>query len=141
MPRATSGMDMNGMIAALLRDFAAIQKSQQSMWGYKRAAAAVLALEEPLESLLQPDGTLRKIPNVGPSSTRVVLEVLQTGSSPTVERAIADSGKGADLERGRDLRGTFLSRAQVLAAIGNRKLRGPALADYRGDLQMHSVWS
>ena len=42
MPRATSGMDMNGKIAALLRDFAAIQKSKQSMWGYKRAASAIL---------------------------------------------------------------------------------------------------
>ena len=38
MARSTSGMDKNGQIAALLRDFAAIQKSKQSMWGYKRAA-------------------------------------------------------------------------------------------------------
>ena len=52
MARSTSGMDRNGQIAALLRDFAAIQKSKQSMWGYKRAAAAILALEEPIESLL-----------------------------------------------------------------------------------------
>ena len=141
MARASSGTDINGRVAALLRDLAAVQKSQPSMWGYNRAAAAILSLEEPLESLLQPDGTLRKIPDVGPSSTRVVLEVLQTGASPTVERAIADSGKGADIERRRDLREHFLSRAQVLAALGNRKLRGPALADYHGDLQMHSVWS
>src|SRR5438874_2922807 len=111
------GMDMNGTIAALLRDLAAVQESTQSMWGYKRAAAAILSLEEPIESLLQPDGTLRKIPNVGPASTRVILEVLQTGSSPIVQRAIADSGKGSDIERRRDLRGHFLSRAQVVAAL------------------------
>src|SRR5437762_8987557 len=98
------GVDMNGAIAALLRDLAAVQKSTQSMWGYKRAASAVLGLEEPIESLLQPDGTLRKIPHVGPSSTRVIMEVLQTGSSPTVERAIGESTKGADIERRRDLR-------------------------------------
>ena len=134
-------MDMNGRIAALLRDFAAVQKSKQSMWGYKRAAQAVLALEEPIESLVQPDGTLRKIPNIGPSSSRVILEVLQTGTSPTVERAIADSGQTKDIERRRDLRGHFLSRAQVLAALRNRKLAGPRLEDYRGDLQMHSTWS
>jgi histidinol phosphatase-like PHP family hydrolase len=132
---------MNGMIAALLRDFAAIQTSKQRMWGYKRAAAAVLALEEPIESLVQPDGTLRKIPHIGPSSTRVILEVLQTGSSPTIEQAIADSGQTGDIERRRDLRGHYLSRAQVLAALRNKKLRGPALADYHGDLQMHSTWS
>lgn len=136
-----AGIDMNGKIAALLRDFAAVQKSKQSMWGYKRAARAILALEEPIESLLQPDGTLRKIPNIGPSSSRVILEVLQTGTSPTVERAIAESDQAPDIERQRDLRGHFLSRAQVLAALRNAKLVGPRLADYRGDLQMHSTWS
>jgi histidinol phosphatase-like PHP family hydrolase len=141
MARSSSALDMNGRIAALLRDFAAIQKSKQSMWGYKRAASAILALEEPIESLLQPDGTLRKIPNIGPSSTRVILEVLTTGTSPTVERAIADSGKGSDIERRRDLRGNFLSRAQVLAALRNGKLTGPRVEDYKGDLQMHSTYS
>jgi histidinol phosphatase-like PHP family hydrolase len=133
--------DMNGKIAALLRDFAAIQKSKQSMWGYRRAAAAILALDEPIESLLQPDGTLRKIPNIGPSSSRLILEILQTGTSPTVERAIAESGQVAAIERRGDLRGHFLSRSQVLAALRNRKLAGPRLADYKGDLQMHSTWS
>src|SRR4051812_20720110 len=138
MARATSGTDMNSRIAAVLRDFAAVQKSKQSMWGYKRAASAILSLEEPIESLLQPDGTLRKIPNIGPSSTRVILEILQTGSSPTVERAIAKSGQTADIERRRALRGHFLSRAQVLAALQNTRLKGPRIEDYRGDLQMHS---
>jgi histidinol phosphatase-like PHP family hydrolase len=141
MPRAASGMDMNGRIAALLRDFAAIQKSKQSMWGYKRAASTILTLEEPIESFLQPDGTLRKIPNIGPSSSRVILEVLQTGTSPTVERAIEQSGQTEDIVRRRDLRGHFLSRAQVLAALRNNTLTGPGLDDYRGDLQMHSTWS
>src|SRR6266446_6242983 len=136
MARRSSGMDMNGKIAALLRDFAAIQKSKQSMWGYKRAASAILALEEPIESLLQPDGTLRKIPNIGPSSTRVILEVLKTGTSPTIEKAIDESGQSGDVERRRDLRGNFLSRAQVLAALRNKKLTGPTVKDYRGDLQM-----
>src|ERR1700730_3546105 len=97
MKGAAPGMDMNGMIAALLRDFAAIQTSKQGVWGYRRAAAAVLALDEPIESLVRPDGTLKKIPNIGPSSTRVILEVLQTGSSSIVERAIAGSGKDEDI--------------------------------------------
>ena len=134
-------MDMNGKIAALLRDFAAIQKSKQSTWDYKRAASAILTLEEPIESFLQPDGTLRKIPNIGPSSTRVILEVLQTGSSPTIERAISESGQAPDIERRRDLRDHFLSRAQVVAALRNLTLKGPRLEDYHGDLQMHSTWS
>jgi histidinol phosphatase-like PHP family hydrolase len=113
----------------------------QSKWGYKRAASAVLNLEAPIESFLQPDGTLRKIPNIGPSSTRVILEVLRTGSSPTVEAAVAGSGRERDVEKSRGLRSNFLSRAQVVAALKNAKLRGPKLADYRGDLQMHSEYS
>src|SRR5947207_11846119 len=136
-----AGIDMNGKIAALLRDFAAVQKSKQSMWGYKRAARAILALEEPIETLLQPDGTLRKIPNVGPSSTRIILEVLQTGTSATVEQTIAGSDQVVEVDRRRGLRDHFLSRAQVVAALKNRRLKGPRLADYRGDLQMHSTWS
>src|SRR4030095_2789654 len=139
MPRTAPGMDMNGKIAALLRDFAAIQTSKQSMWGYQRAAGAVLALEAPIESFLQPDGTLRKIPNIRPSSSRVILEVLTTGTSATVERAIADSGETEDAERRHDLRGHFLSRSQVVAALRNPKLTGTNIDDYRGDLQMNST--
>jgi len=141
MGSASGDADLNGKIAALLRDFAAIQKSKQKMWGYKRAAAAVLALEAPIEELLLADGTLRKIPNVGPSSTRIILEVLKTGTSATIEEAIAGSGQQADIERRRDLRGHYLSRAQVASALRNRRLRGPTQKDYRGDLQMHSTYS
>lgn len=133
--------DTNARVGALLRDLAAVQKSQQSRWGYKRAAAAILSLEEPLEALLQPDGTLRKIPGIGPASSRVILEFLNSGSSPTVEAAIAESTRGGDVERSRELRGNFLSRAQVLAALRNKALRGPTLDSYRGDLQMHSEYS
>ena len=129
------------MIAALLRDFAAVQPSKQKMWGYKRAASAILALEEPIESLVQPDGTLRKIPNVGPSSSRIILEVLRTGTSATIEESIAASGKTEEVERRGELHGRFLSRAQVVAALENPRLTGPRLEDYHGDLQMHSVYS
>ena len=72
--------DTNVRVSALLRDLAAAQTSRPSRWGYRRAAEAVLALEEPLEALVQPDGTLRKIPNVGPSSTKVIMEALTHGA-------------------------------------------------------------
>ncbi len=133
--------DTNILIASLLRDLASVQKSAQSKWGYKRAASAILELDEPIERLRLPDGTLRKIPNVGPSSLRVIMEALETGGSPIVERAIAAAGRGDEIVKSRALRSNFLSRAQVVAALRNTKLRGPRPADYRGDLQMHSVWS
>jgi putative hydrolase len=133
--------DLNGKIAALLRDLAAAQQSPQSRWGYKRAAAAVRNLEAPIDTYLQADGTLRKIPNIGPASTRVILEVLGTGRSQIVDDAVAASPSSAAIEKSRALRGHFLTRSQVVAALGTPEKGGPALEQYRGDLQMHSVWS
>ena len=133
--------DLNDRIASLLRDLASAQKSTQSKWGYKRAASAVRNLDQPIESYVLPDGSLRKIPNVGPASTRVILEVLRTGDSEIVSRAVAESGRTAEVERSRGLRGHFLTRARVVAALANPRLIGPSLETYRGDLQMHSTWS
>jgi len=134
-------VDTNLLIAGLLRDLAAVQASPQRRWGYRRAAAAIQDLDEPIERLLLPDGTLRKIPNIGPSSSRIILEILTTGSSPTVESVIASSGKAVEIGRRRGLRSGFLSRAEVNAALANDTLGGPSRADYRGDLQMHSIYS
>ncbi len=134
-------LDSNRLIASVLRDFASVQASAQRKWGYTRAAAAILDLDEPIEHYRQGDGTLRKIPNIGPSSTRIILEVLETGRSATVEAAVAASPRVEDVERSRGLRDHFLSRAQVLHALEDRALRGPRRQDYRGDLQMHSTWS
>jgi histidinol phosphatase-like PHP family hydrolase len=134
-------IDTNSMVVGLLRDLAAVQTSKQSKWGYMRAAEAIAGLPAPLESYLQPDGTLRKIAQVGPSSTRVILEVLQTGASTTVDRAVTESGKAGIVEKSRGLRDTFLNRAEVVAALENQELRGLSLEDYRGDLQMHSTYS
>lgn len=133
--------DLNSVVAALLRDLAAAQSSQRSGWGYKRAANAVLALDVPIESLVKPDGSLTKIPNVGPKSEQVILEALRTRESPTVDRAVEKSGKTSDIARRRSLRSNYLSRSRVVAALNDQSLVGPTLADYHGDLQMHSVWS
>ena len=142
MARATSGMDMNGQIAALLRDFAAIQKSKQSMWGYKRAASG-----DPGARRADRVASCSPTARCGRSRTSVLprrassWRCCRPARRPTVERAIAESGQAGDIEQRRDLRDQFLSRAQVLAALTNRKLTGPRLEDYRGDLQMHSTWS
>ncbi len=134
-------VDTNLLIAGLLRDLAAVQASPQRRWGYRRAAAAIQDLDEPIERLLLPDGTLRKIPNIGPSSSRIILEILTTGSSPTVESVIVSSGKAVEIGQRRGLRSGFLSRAEVNAALANDTLGGPSRTDYRGDLQMHSIYS
>jgi putative hydrolase len=136
-----AAVDTNLMVAGLLRDLAAAQPSPQRAWGYKQAARAVLDLDVPIDTLVQPDGALARIPRIGPASTRVVLEAVRTGGSETVERALDESGRRVEVERRRGFRAHFLSRAGVRAALADPGVDGPSLADYRGDLQRHSTWS
>jgi putative hydrolase len=133
--------DINAVVGGYLRDLAFAQSSQQKMFGYKRAAAAIFALDMPLTDVVSPDGTWPKIPGIGPGSARVIREVLETGGSPTVEQAIESSGRRADIERRRELRRHFLSRAEVYRVLSDPALGGPTIEQYQGDLQMHSEWS
>ena len=118
---------------------AALQDAAHSRRAYAQAAAAVLALEVPLDRLRRPDGTLPRLPRVGPSSTSILIEILDEGPSPTLERRIEHRGQRAVCERLQAMRQGFLSRAAALEilALAGADLR----ARYRGDLQMHSTWS
>jgi hypothetical protein len=69
------------------------------------------------------------------------MEVLNTGHSEIVERQIAASGRTTEVDESRALRGHFLTRAQVVAALADGHPDDPTVEQYRGDLQMHSVWS
>jgi putative hydrolase len=133
--------DVNAVVGGYLRDLAFAQSSQQKMFGYKRAATAILSLDSPLTDLLGPDGALPRIPGIGPGSTRVIREILETGASPTVEQAIERSERRAEFQRRRELRRHFLSRAEVRRILTDSDFDGPTVAQYRGDLQMHSEWS
>jgi len=133
--------DVNAVVAGYLRDLAFAQSSQQKMFGYKRAAAAILALDLPLTELVGRDGALPRISGIGPGSTRVITEILLTGESPTVEQAIERSERRADIDRRRQLRRHFLSRAEVRRVLSDPSFAGPTLQQYHGDLQMHSEWS
>jgi putative hydrolase len=134
-------VDINAVVGGLLRDLAFAQPTQPQMFGYKRAAAAILALEQPLTDMIEEAGALPKIAGVGPGSARVIAEVLDSGGSSTVERAIDLSDRRTDIERRRALRQYFLSRAAVRRILNDSRTGGPSLADYGGDLQMHSEWS
>jgi histidinol phosphatase-like PHP family hydrolase len=140
-PAARTCADTNAVIGGFLRDLAFAQSSQQKMFGYKRAAAAILALDMPLTDALASGGALPRIAGIGPGSTRIIREILETGGSPTVERAIDESGRRGDIERRRLLRRHFLSRAEVRRILTDLSLAGLTTPQYRGDLQMHSEWS
>ena len=133
--------DVNAVMGGYLRDLAFAQSSQQKMFGYKRAANAILSLDRPVTDLIGPDGALPRIPGIGPGSTRVIREILDTGASPTVEQAVESSERRADIHRRRALRRHFLSRAEVVRVLADSTFDGPVVQQYHGDLQMHSEWS
>jgi histidinol phosphatase-like PHP family hydrolase len=89
-------------------------------------------------------GTLREIPFVGPSSARVIVECVETGSSPTVDAALAASSKASQVAERRSQREHFLSHFVMQQALSDSGPASPELAgrgNYRGDFQMHSTWS
>jgi hypothetical protein len=54
--------DVNAAGGGYLHDLAFAQSSQQKMFGYKRAASAILSLDTPVTELLAPNGALARIP-------------------------------------------------------------------------------
>lgn len=133
--------DLNLDAAGLLHDMALLQPHERSQLGYKRAAKAVIALPAPVSDLVHA-GTLQDVPFVGPSSARIIAELVGQGGSPTVEAAVAKSPQAAKVAAGRALRGHFLSHvASVQALTENDDPLLVSKAAYRGDFQMHSTWS
>jgi DNA polymerase/3'-5' exonuclease PolX len=102
----TGVTDINAIAGGLLMDLALAATAKQSEMGYQRAAKTVLALDERLDSLVEADGSLRKIQNVGPKSERVLVEVLASGESPTAEGIVASSEKADFINALRGARAT-----------------------------------
>jgi histidinol phosphatase-like PHP family hydrolase len=132
--------DVNMEVAGALNDVALVHASKHGRFAYKKAARAVLTLEEPLVEFVERH-ELREIPYIGPATERVILEHLETGKSPTVEKTVQASGKRDEVKAARAYRKNFLSRSGVLRALAARAPGAVTLADYRGDLQTHSTWS
>jgi histidinol phosphatase-like PHP family hydrolase len=133
--------DINMIAAGLLHDMAALQPNERSQLGYKRAAKAVIALPLTVGDLVAA-GTLREVPYIGPSSARVITELVETGGSPTVDTAVAGSGRADRVASLRQLRTNFLSQVTMEQALALP--RDPVVVskgDFRGDFQMHSTWS
>ncbi|MBA3888479.1 MAG: hypothetical protein H0X67_22550 [Acidobacteria bacterium] len=127
--------------AELLYDMAGLQAHERSQLGYRRAAAAIVALAEPVADLVTA-GALRDIPYVGPASARLLIEFVSYGRMAAMEAAMARSGKAAEVVASRRFREGFLSHHAMLRALETKL--GPAVvsrAAYRGDFQMHSTGS
>ena len=131
-------MDTNLALAGLLYDMAFLAGESQRAWGYKRAAKAVLRLDRQVTPLVEAN-TFKSIPGIGPTTDRIARELIHDGRSDFVERQVRESEAAEKLAALRDLRRHFLSRAAVKEIVCRRGV--PSLKTYRGDFQMHSVWS
>jgi histidinol phosphatase-like PHP family hydrolase len=134
--------DLNVLAAGLLQDLALLQSNERSRFGYKRAAKVLASGLDRSVADLVADGTLRDVPYIGASTERIVMELVTTGGSPTVDRAVAASSHRGEVEKRRRFRRAYLSRHAmrvVLDADFPASIVGTK--NYRGDLQMHSTWS
>ena len=121
---------------------AILQSSERSRFGYKRAARAIgSGIDRSVGDLVE-EGTLRDVPYVGAASERIILELVRTGTSATVERAVQASSRRTEVEKRRRFRRAYLSRHAMRLALDARLPPSVvAITGYRGDLQMHSTWS
>ena len=130
--------DVNLELGGLLLDMALIAGDDQRGWGYKRAAKAVLRLERHVTPLVEAN-TFKAVPGIGPTTDRIARELLHEGQSATVESAVAESGSADKVAQARRLRHGFLSNAAVEEILALDA--PPSRRRYRGDFQMHSIWS
>jgi histidinol phosphatase-like PHP family hydrolase len=98
----------------------------------------VLQLDRDIAPLVEAD-TLRDVPGIGPATDRIARELILEGHSRFVDEAVQAAGRQDEIARHRALRHHFLSGAAVAMLLGRRGT--PSRARYRGDFQMHSVWS
>ena len=138
MHRMRQMTDINLDLAGLLFDMAALAGDSQRGWGYKRAAKAVLRLDRHITPLVEAN-TFKAVPGIGPTTDRLARELIHDGRSSYVERAIHEAGKEQDVAKLRSLRQHFLSRAAVHEILSRPGT--PSREKYRGDFQMHSIWS
>ena len=131
------------MVAAgLLQDIALVQSNERSRFGYKRAARIIAAgIDRSVRDLVE-EGTLRDVPFLGASTERIVTELVRGGESPSVQKALGAYGRRSEIEKRRGFRRAYLSRHTMRRALDAPL--GPSVVStthFRGDLQMHSVWS
>jgi putative hydrolase len=131
--------DPNLEIAILLLDLAETHRPSPRYWGYKRASRTIRRYPQLLTELTERE--ILKIPNIGPASMRVIREFMNEGRSPTVERAIAASGRPSEIAQREPLRRNFLSAAMVERVLEQPKNGAVSRRDYLGDFQMHSQGS
>src|SRR5678815_2491431 len=130
--------DVNLELGGLLLDMASVAGDEQRGWGYKRAAKAVFRLDRQITPLVDAD-TFKAVPGIGATTDRIARELIHDGRSETVEQAVEASGKRDRVAQARRLRRGFLSGAVISEILAHEGVPSPRR--YRGDFQMHSIYS
>lgn len=130
--------DVNLELGGLLLDMATLAGNSQRAWGYKRAAKAVFRLDRHVTPLIETN-TFKAVPGIGPTTDRIARELIFDGKSAFVEESIRAAGKEEAIASLRAFRRHFISRATMEEVLARRG--APSRARYRGDFQMHSIWS
>jgi putative hydrolase len=130
--------DVNLELGGLLLDMATLAGNSQRAWGYKRAAKAVFRLDRHVTPLIEAN-TFKAVPGIGPTTDRIARELIYEGKSALVEEAIRAAGKEETIATLRGFRQHFISRATMEEVLARRG--APSRVKYRGDFQMHSIWS
>jgi histidinol phosphatase-like PHP family hydrolase len=130
--------DINLELGGVLLDMAMVAPDEERGWGYSRAAKAVLGLDRQITPLVEAN-TFKAVPGIGPTTDRIARELLHDGLSATVERAVEESDKRSKVADARRLRQGFLSNAAIAEILSQDAT--PSVERYRGDFQMHSVFS
>jgi putative hydrolase len=82
------------------------------------------------------------VPFIGPSSARIIIELVEISASRTVDAAVAASAQGSKVLALRKLRSDFLSQFAMEQALGSPAgAKVVSKTAFRGDFQMHSTWS
>ena len=90
--------DVNLELGGLLLDMAHLAGDSQRAWGYKRAAKAVLRLDQFVTPLIEAN-TFRTVPGIGPTTDRIARELILEGRSDFVDRTAAEAGEQEALEK------------------------------------------
>src|SRR4051812_50024962 len=93
--------DVNMAAAALLYDMAALQPTERSQFGYKRAAKAIIGLPVSVADLVAA-GTPRGVEFVGAPRARIITEIVPQGGPPAGGEAVAKTNRpsGVGARRG-----------------------------------------
>ena len=131
--------DVNLELGGLLLDMASLAGDEPARLGLQAGGQGGAAARS-ADHAARRGEHVQAVPGIGPTTDRIARELIHDGRRRSSSSAIVEAGKEEAVATLRALRQHFLSNAavrEILVTTGARR----RAASYRGDFQMHSVWS